>query len=317
MDYNKLIQDTTNTITNFRQQNPNWVVIIRGATATGKTSLSVELTKYFDSEIISSDSRQLFRKMDIWTDKISHKIRDQIPHHLIDIINPDEHFTAWQRKITAQNTIQEIQSRWKLAIIVGWTGLYIDTLYKNYTLPQSAPNYDYRNKLEAEEIKNPWILHKKLLEIDPQEAAKIHPNSTRYLVRALEIYHETWQTKTEVCKEQPVQRPLLMIGLRRDKETTNKLIDIRIKEMLKQWLIAEVKQLLTDWYHKELQAMQWIGYKETVAYLEGNYTIEQLEQEIQKTTYHLAKKQRTRFRRYIKDAEINPKKNVSYKIYEL
>jgi len=317
MKIKEIVQDTKYTIQDFQKTHPNGTIIIRWATATGKTWLSILLSKHFDTEIISADSRQIFRYMNIGTDKVGQKIRQKIPHHQIDIINPDQHYTAWQRKKDTEQHIQTIINNWKLPIIVGGTWLYIDTIYKNFTIPECPPNYDLRKKLYAQEDTQPWFLHQKLQKVDPKEAQKIHPNSLRYLIRALEIHHETGIPKSQVCKTQPVTWPLLMIGLRRNKESTNKLINTRIKEMLKWGLIEEVKDLLTKWYKKNLQSMQGIGYKETIEYLEWKINLKKLEEQIKKATHHLAKKQRTRFRRYITESKQAPKKNVTYKTYQL
>lgn len=317
MKIEEIVQNAKQIIENFIAQYSNWVIVIRWATATGKTKLSVLLSQYFDIEIISADSRQFFREMNIGTDKISQEILKKIPHHQIDIINPDQTYTAGQRKKDTEQHIQEIQKRWKIPMIVGWTGLYIDTIYKNFNLPECKPNQTYREQLYKEEEQTPGTLHKQLQKTDPKAAEKIHPNSTRYLVRALEIYHETWKTKSETNQEYPVKRPLLMTWLWRDKESTNTLIDKRIEEMLTSGLVKEVETLLQKWYHKELQSMQGIGYKETVSYIDKQINIEGLKELLQKHTHHLAKKQRTRFRRYIADAKNNPKENVTYKVYEL
>ena len=154
-------------------------------------------------------------------------------------------------------------------------------------------------------------------EIDPEEASKLHPNATRYIIRALEIYHEIWKTKTELFFHQPVKHPLLMIGLRREKEETNMRINARIKEMLKSWLIDEVKWLLDKWYSSGLQSMQWIGYKEVVGYIQWEYDYDTMEELLRKNTHYLAKKQRTRFRRYIAEWIKSPRDNVQYKVLRL
>jgi len=141
--------------------------------------------------VISSDSRQIFRKMDIGTDKISAEIRKKIPHHQIDIVDPDETYTAGQWKEDADHQVDEILAREKFPFIVGGTGLYIDTIYKNFSLPECPPDYALRSELEEQERQHPGFLHHELSKIDPEEAAKLHPNSTRYLIRALEIYKKT------------------------------------------------------------------------------------------------------------------------------
>jgi tRNA dimethylallyltransferase len=317
MGIEEILIDCKKVINDFKKQYKNWVVIIRWATATGKSKLSIMLADFFDCEIISSDSRQIFKYMDIWTDKVSSEIRNRIPHHLIDFINPSEHYTAWQRKNDAEIVIENIQKRGRLPIVVGWTWLYIDTIYKNFSMPDSPPDYPFRDKLFKKEEIEPWFLYNELLKIDPIETKKIHPKSTRYLVRALEIFHTTWKPKSEIMVTNPVKQPILMIWLRRSKDDSNKLIDVRVEQMIKDWLIQETEKLLSMWYSPTLQSMQWIGYKQTVEFLNWKYDKETLIQEIQNATHHLAKKQRTRFRRYIADQKDNPKTNVTYKVYEL
>ena len=237
--------------------------------------------------------------------------------------------------------IPQIQSRWKTPLIVGGTWLYVDTLYKNYSVPEVGADFDLRAKWDMMEIQEPWILRKKLFAIDPIEAKKHHPNSTRYIIRALEIFEKTGLTKTDAAKEQPVQRPILLIWLRREREDSNVRIAKRVGEMLQSWLIEEVKGLLAKWYTADLQAMHGIGYKEVVTYLEslssrakwnedersqekglgtrdqGWMTLEKLQELITIHTQQYAKRQRTWFKRYIADAENNPKENVVYKVYYL
>lgn len=317
MEIENIVQQAKEEIAIFRKQYPNWIVIIRWATATGKSKLSVLLSEFFDTEIISADSRQIFKYMDIGTDKISLEIRKKIPHHQIDIIQPDEQYTAGQRQRDTKEIIKEIQKRKRLPMIVWGTGLYIDTIYKNFTMPSAQPNPRLRDELYQQEEAEPGSLHKELMNVDPEEAGKIHPKSTRYLVRALEIYKTTGEKKSDTFIQQEVDQPILMVGLRRNKEETNKKINARIKEMLKWWLIDEVKWLLKKWYASDLQSMQWIGYKETVEYIAWKCDLEKLEENIKKATHHLAKKQRTRFRRYVAEGKAAPKKNVTYKLFEL
>ncbi len=317
MDFSSILEDAKKTINSFKENNPDWVVVIWWATATWKSRLSVELSQFFPMEVISSDSRQIFRKMDIWTDKISSEIRAKIPHHQIDIVDPDQTYTAWEWKDDSEKIIDDILVRWKFPFIVWWTWLYIDTIYRNYSMPECSPHYDLRAELEEKEKKNPGILHQELMKVDPEEAAKLHPNSIRYIIRALEIFYVTWKTKTEGYIQQPVRHPLLMLWLWRDKETTNQLINARIKEMFKMWLVDEVDALLKEWYSPSLQSMQWIWYKEVVRYLQWEYNYEKMEEYLKRDTHHLAKKQRTWFRRYIAEWIQSPKENVMYKVRDL
>ncbi|HCY21723.1 TPA: tRNA (adenosine(37)-N6)-dimethylallyltransferase MiaA [Patescibacteria group bacterium] len=169
------------------------------------------LAKDIKSEIISADSRQIFKYMNIGTDKVPLEIRKEIPHYQIDIIDPDQTYTAGQWKQNTQKYIEQIQTSEKLPIIVGGTGLYIDTIYKNFSLPESAPNRELRKQLEEKEAQEAGYLYKELSKIDPEEAQKMHPNSTRYLIRALEIFYTTGKTKTEGFFQQAVQQPLLLL----------------------------------------------------------------------------------------------------------
>ncbi|HPK28242.1 MAG TPA: tRNA (adenosine(37)-N6)-dimethylallyltransferase MiaA, partial [Candidatus Absconditabacterales bacterium] len=182
MNFQDIVLGSKTEIEKFLEKNPKGIVVIRGATATGKSKLSIELSKFFDIEIISSDSRQIFRKMDIGTDKVSDEILNQIPHHQVNIIDPDQVYTSgeWQKDVKKQ--IKEIQSRGKIPFIVGGTGLYIDTIYKNFDMPEIGPDLDFRKEMFDLENKEAGILHKRLSEIDPEEAKKHHPNSTRYIV---------------------------------------------------------------------------------------------------------------------------------------
>lgn len=316
MQFPQIAQDARQHIQNFLKKYPRGVIIIYGPTATGKTKLSIELANYFPLEIISADSRQIFKNMNIWTDKISETYLKTIPHHQINIIAPDQKYTAWERQVDSKRHIKNIQKRGNIPCIVGWTGLYIDTIYKNFTLPNIPPNYKLRTKLEQLEKDTPWYLYNELKKIDPEEAKKNHPKSTRYLIRALEIYYESGKTKTETCKEQAVDQPLCMIWIHRDTEITKQLIKQRIQEMIDQGLVEEVENLLKK-YHPTLQSMQGIGYKEVIPYIQWEYDQETMIQSLTQNTVHLAKKQRTRWRRYSNDAKNNPKKYVEYINYEI
>jgi len=317
MEIEDILLDAKDCCIGFLDKNLDWTIIIWWATATWKSKLSLLLSDFFDVELISADSRQIFRWMDIWTDKVPSQWREKIPHHQIDIVNPDETYTAWQWKFDVENEVEEILWRKKTPIIVWWTGLYIDTIYKNFQMPECAPNYEYRDELQKKEDAEPGYVYRLLQQIDPEEASKLHPNATRYIIRALEIYHETWKTKTELFLHQPVKHPLLMIGLWREKEETNMRINARIKEMLKSWLIDEVKWLLNQGYSPDLQSMQWIGYKEVIGYIQWEYWYDDMEELLRKNTHYLAKKQRTRFRRYIAEWIQSPRDNVQYKVWYL
>jgi len=307
------MKELKDKIEEFLEKNPNGVVFFVWPTASWKTQLSLDtINAGIDAEIINSDSRQIYKYMDIWTDKVSKEIREEIPHHLMDIINPNELFTAWDWKKLALEKVEEIQKKWKIPFIVGWTGLYTDTIYKNYSLPDAKPDFKFREKLYKQEEENSGILWEKLNEIDPKEASKLHPHSVRYIVRALEIYEKTGKPKSEVCYEQEVPFPILMVIKRAEKEVANPKINKRVKEMFENGLVEEVENLLKMWYTEKDQWMQGIGYKEVVPYIKGEYDRGKAIELVKKNTHYYAKKQRTFFRRYIQDMRANPKKNVYY-----
>ena len=317
MEIIDILPEVKNCCQDFLSKFSDGTIVIRWATATWKSKLSLLLSDFFPFEIISADSRQIFRWMDIWTDKVPLQWREKIPHYQIDIVNPDETYTAWQRKFDVENDVEKILSHKKHPIIVWGTWLYIDTIYKNFQMPECPPNYEYRKELQKRENLEPWYVYNLLQQIDPDEASKLHPNATRYIIRALEIYHETWKTKSELFLHQPVKHPLLMIGLWREKEETNMLINARIKEMLKIWLVDEVEWLLNKWYDPSLQSMQWIWYKEVIGYIRWKYGYDEMEELLKKNTHYLAKKQRTRFRRYIAEWIQTPRDNVEYRVFNL
>ena len=317
MEIIDILPEVKNCCQDFLSKFSDGTIVIRWATATWKSKLSLLLSDFFPFEIISADSRQIFRWMDIWTDKVPLQWREKIPHYQIDIVNPDETYTAWQRKFDVENDVEKILSHKKHPIIVWGTWLYIDTIYKNFQMPECPPNYEYREELQKRENLEPWYVYNLLQQIDPDEASKLHPNATRYIIRALEIYHETWKTKSELFLHQPVKHPLLMIGLWREKEETNMLINARIKEMLKIWLVDEVEWLLNKWYDPSLQSMQWIWYKEVIGYIRWKYGYDEMEELLKKNTHYLAKKQRTRFRRYIAEWIQTPRDNVEYRVFNL
>jgi len=317
MEISDIVLEAKQEIESFRKKNPDGIVVIWWATATGKSKLSILLSQYFDIEIISADSRQIFRYMNIGTDKVSDEILQKIPHHQINIVNPDETYTSGQRKNDVYKIIPDILARKKLPMIVGGTWLYIDTVYKNFSMPDIPPDMKLRDELFAKEDKEPWILHKELMKIDAEEAGKLHPKSTRYIVRALEIFYKSGKKKTDTFISQPPAWPLLMLGLRREKEDTNKKINTRVREMLKWWLVEEVQWLLKKWYTKNLQSMQGIWYKEVVEFIEEKCAFKDMESAIMVTTHQLAKKQRSRFRRYIAEGIQAPRENVSYKVWKI
>lgn len=310
---------------------PNLGIILYWPTASGKTALSLQVADYFAQhweaiEIISADSRQLYRQMDIWTDKLWKTERQRVPHHLIDSIDPDQHYTAYQRQQDTKTLIKAIQSRKHIPMIVWWSWLYIDTIYKNFELPPEIPaNWERRKELLELEKKKPGYLREFLNRIDPESAKKLHPNNDRFIIRAIEIYEETGITKSRMAQEHPVDLPLAMVSLESWVEEWNERIRKRVEQMLENWLIEEVKHLLAQWYSSKLQSMNGIGYRQTIQRLlkhenelseteakpSLNHAIDLLDS-ITLASTRYAKRQRTWFRRYQHDAKTHPKENVFY-----
>lgn len=313
MKIEDIFETSRSNITRFLEANPDWVIIICWPTASGKTKLSLMLAEWFGNmEIIGADSRQIYKYMDIWTDKVGYKKRWSTPHHQIDIIYPDQFYTVWQRKKTSLEKISGIKKRWNIPVIVWGTGLYIDSIYKNLDIPEVPPDFWLRDRLYQKESQNPWYLHSLLTQVDPKEAEKIHPNTTRYIVRALEIYYKLGVPKSSTAVEKLPDYPLLMISMLPSKNFVNEKIKLRTENMFENWLLDEIKFLLDKGYDKNLQAMNWIGYKQWIKYLEGEYTLEEAIEDTKKDTMHFAKKQRTWFRRYLRDRTNSPKDNVEY-----
>ncbi len=304
-------------IASFLRTYPNGIIIIRWATATGKTGVSLELAREgMDGreggqfEIISADSRQVYRGMDIGTDKVTADVQKEIAHRWLDLVNPDEEFTAGQWKQYTEEKIAEIQSRGHVPLIVWWTGLYIDMLYRNFAMPELAPQRAWRDEMMTKEQEHPGRLYEELSRVDHEEAQKNNEQSLRYILRALEIFTFTGKTKTERSGEQPVKRPILMLWLRRERDETNALIDERIDELFDRGLVNEVEWLIKQWYTADLQSMNGIWYKEIIGFLNGEYSLDHAKELLKQNTHRLAKKQRTRFRKYLHEAEHKPKEQV-------
>lgn len=274
------------------------LVVILGPTAVGKTAMSIQLAKRFSGEIISGDSMQIYRGMDIGTAKITKEEMEGIPHHLIDIKNPDESFSAYEFQQLVRRKITEITTRNSLPMIVGGTGLYIQSVIYDYQFIDDSRDDSIRNKLYKRfEDEGIGPLFAELKKIDPQAAENIHPNNERRVIRALEIYYTTGETMTERKEKQ--QRELLydvvLIGLTMDRDVLYKRINKRVDLMVEQGLVEEAKSFY-DKGLRNVQSTQAIGYKELFDYFDGNITLDEAINQIKKNTRHFAKRQLTWFR---------------------
>lgn len=274
------------------------LLCIIGPTAVGKTKLSLDLAKKFNGEIISGDSMQIYRGMDIGTAKITKEEMAGIPHHLIDIKDPTESFSVYEFQQLVRNKIAEISNRNRLPIIVGGTGLYIQAVIYDYQFSDSGKDKTIRFQLE-ERAKQKGIetLYEQLKQIDPQAAEQIHPNNERRVIRALEVYLSTGVTMTELKAKQ--QKTLLydvtLVGLTMEREILYHRINERVNQMVQLGLIDEVKKLYNQGL-KNVQATKAIGYKELFAAFDGEVSIEDALAALKQNTRHFAKRQLTWFR---------------------
>lgn len=276
------------------------VIVICGPTASGKTALSIELAKKINGEIVSADSMQIYKDMDIGTAKPTKQEMGEIKHYLLDFVSPEDRYSVAQYKQDAKKAIKEIINKGKTPIIVGGTGLYVDSLIYEIEYNDIKLDEEYRKKLEkiAEE-QGLEELYKKAVEIDPEAMKKISQNDKKRIMRVLEIYHSTGKTKTEQLKESrknPVEYDYRVFAINWDREILYQRINKRVDIMVEQGLIEEVKEIL-DKYDKFPTAMQGLGYKEVVDYLNGIYTKEEMIEKIKLETRRYAKRQLTWFRK--------------------
>ena len=277
------------------------VIVIAGPTASGKTSLGVELAKKINGEVISADSMQIYKDMTIGTAKPTPEETENIPHYLIDFVSPDERYSVADFKKDAEEKIDEILAKGKVPIIVGGTGLYIDSLVYGIEFPDIEYDEEYRNSLmkEAETEEGLNKLYEEAKKIDPEAMEKISPSDKKRISRVLEIYHATGKTKTELeikSREKGVKYDYIVFAIDWDREKLYERINLRVDIMIEQGLVDEVKNVYNK-YEKFPTAMQGLGYKEVVEYLEGKISFEEMVDKIKLETRHFAKRQLTWFRK--------------------
>lgn len=277
------------------------LIVLTGPTAVGKTETSLRLAEAVNGEIISADSMQVYRHMDIGTAKILPEQMQGIPHYLVDEIEPDEEFNVmiFQKKVKAY--MEEIYARHKIPVLVGGTGFYIQAVLYDIAFTSDQGDESFRRQMQqmAEEKGNK-VLHEKLSLIDPESAAAIHPNNVKRVIRALEYYYFTGEpfsvhNATERARSSPYN--FLYIVLCMDRDKLYKRIDERVGQMMEMGLLEEVKGLLEKGYDRSLVSMQGLGYKEIAAALAGECTLDEAVYRIRRDTRHFAKRQMTWFRR--------------------
>lgn len=274
------------------------VVVLIGPTAVGKTNLSIELAKKFDGEIISGDSMQIYKGMDIATAKISKEEMQGVPHHLIDILEPDENFSVAQFQELVRKKITEITSRGKVPFIVGGTGLYIQAVLYDYQFQETATDTAFRTKLEEmAQAEGTLTIHDMLNKVDPEAAAAIHHHNVRRVIRALEVFHVTGRKMSDIQKEQKQESlyDAALIGLTMERNVLYERINKRVEQMLEIGLLEEVQHFYEKGI-RDCQSLQAIGYKEIYKYYDGLLSLEDSIEELKQNSRRYAKRQLTWFR---------------------
>lgn len=276
------------------------LIILTGPTAVGKTDLSIQLAKAVDAEIVSADSMQIYKYMDIGSAKVTEEEMQGVNHYLVNEIEPDMPFSVSEYKRMAEEYIDEISSRGKNVIVTGGTGLYLNSLIYDMDFGKSDANQELREELNKElEENGPVYMYEKLVSLDKEAAERIHPNNTKRVIRAIEVAMsgEKMNDFSKDLRYNKKYRPIIIV-LNRDRQALYDRINLRVDIMLKNGLIEEVKGLLEKGYTKDMISMQGIGYKEIIKYFDGEYTLDEAIEIIKRDSRRYAKRQLTWFRRY-------------------
>jgi tRNA dimethylallyltransferase len=284
----------------------NKVIVIVGPTAVGKTKVAIKLAQKVNGEIISADSMQIYKYLDIGTAKPTTEEMEGIKHYMIDIVEPDQEYSVAMYKEMALKCIDNVIKNNKIPIIVGGTGLYIKTVVENIEFSETISDWEYRKELsDKAEKEGDEFLHKKLEDIDPEAAAKIHKNDLKRIIRALEVFKYTGKPISyhqQISKQNPSKYEFIMFGLTMNREKLYRRIDQRVNNMIEGGLIQEVKKLIDIGISDKSIAMQGLGYKEMLEYFSGTKTIDEVTDIIKRDSRRYAKRQLTWFRR---NASIN------------
>lgn len=277
------------------------LIVLTGPTAVGKTSLSISLAKAVNGEIISADSMQVYKKMDIGSAKIRPEEMQGVKHYLVDVLEPEEEFHIVKFQQMAKEAMEEIYAKGKIPILVGGTGFYIQAVTRDIDFTEAEQENSYRTELErlAEE-KGAEYLHEMLRKVDPASADSIHANNVKRVIRALEFYHQNGtpiSAHNEEQKKQVSPYDLAYFVLNAPRDILYERIDKRVDQMMDEGLVKEVEELRNDGCHRGMVSMQGLGYKEILAYLEGEYPLEEAVRILKRDTRHFAKRQLTWFRR--------------------
>jgi len=289
------------------------MILIAGPTAVGKTATAVEICKSIGGEVISTDSMQIYKYMDIGTAKPTGDEMQGIPHHMIDIIMPDEAFNVAKFQKLALDAISQIRSRGNIPVLCGGTGLYVDSIMYNIDFTKATHNIKLRDSLKCiADDKGNAFLHSKLKELDPVSAENIHPNNVKRVIRAIEIFKTTGKGLHENkidYRNKEYRYPVVKIGIDADRQTLYRRIEKRVDIMIENGLVDEVKKLLDMGYNKNLLSMQGLGYKEVILHLENEINLADAISKIKQGSRRYAKRQMTWFKR---ENDVNWFKRVEF-----
>ena len=273
------------------------LVVLWGATATGKTDLAIQLAQRYNGEIIGADSRQIYRYMDIGTAKPSQQQQTAAKHHMIDIVDPDYQLSLAEYQEIAYARIDDIHARGKLPLLVGGTGQYITAVVEGWSIPRVAPDEALRARLSAEASQQgAEAFHARLAQVDPEAAANIHPNNVRRVIRALEVYLTTGTPISVLQRKQPPPYRILMLGLYIPREPLYERADLRVDSMIDQGFVDEVQRLLDLGYDRTLPSMSGLGYQELTAHLLDDMPLEEAIHKTKISTHDFIRRQEVWFR---------------------
>jgi tRNA dimethylallyltransferase len=296
------------------------LLVLVGPTAVGKSAAAVELTLRVGGEIVCADSRTVYRGMDVGTAKPTPSMRARVPHHLLDVADPQEVFTVWDFQRLARAAIADIRSRGRVPLLVGGTGLYVRAVVDGLVLPQVPPDWQARRAWEEEERERPGTLYRRLQELDPEAAARIPPANLRRVIRALEVVSRTGRRLSEVARRGPGEAAV-QVGLDLDRARLYERIRRRIQEQLRAGLVDEVRSLLERGVDPSRPSLQGLGYKELVPYVRGEVSLDEAVRTLERNTRRYAKRQWTWFRadprvRWL-DVDDLPPEEVAERILEV
>ena len=282
----------------------NYLIAIVGPTGVGKSRLALKLAQSINGEIISCDSRQVYRYMDIGTAKPSPEDRKAVPHHLIDIVDPDEDLSLAQYQKLAYQAIEAIQKKNRIPLLVGGTGQYFLAVIEGWQIPEVAPDIGYRQSLEKAAAEGKaGELYIKLEQIDPAAAKKIDPHNVRRIIRALEVYRSGGVLFSQVQRKKAPPYHTLITGLTLERQELYRRVDLRVDDMVRRGMVAEVKKLIAMGYGLKLPAMSSIGYRQIGEAISGRMSLEEAVQRIKYETHRYIRQQNLWFR--LKDNRIH------------